>query len=109
MVFLGGSVPTGVGPSPDREIKEIRMNPVKKFFQDMDRTCANLMAVTFVGIHVPMISLVLYGIMNGFTGLFTILVTLVVATGLSTAVSLTIIYLTLNAPAEPERSDVSLS
>jgi hypothetical protein len=65
---------------------------MKSLTQQIDRTCATIMAIAFVGIHVPMISIILFGILNGFNGLWPIIVTVLVATLASTLASLAIIF-----------------
>jgi hypothetical protein len=68
------------------------------FVRNMDRTCAGIMAVAFVGIHVPIVSLLLFGIVNSFAGLGAILLTTLAATLISTAVSMVLIYRIFRAP-----------
>jgi len=64
---------------------------MKSYFQSLDQTCAKIMAIAFVGIHIPMVAMVLYGIMNGFSGLGALIGTILVATLVSTAGSLAFI------------------
>lgn len=65
---------------------------MKSILQQIDRTCAKIMAVAFVGIHVPMVALILFGIFNGFAGLGTLILAILVATLVSTLGSIAIIY-----------------
>ena len=51
-----------------------------------------LMALTFVAIHVPMVSLIFFGLISGFAGMLTIFLTVLVATMVSTAVTLYVMY-----------------
>lgn len=55
-------------------------------------TTWQLMAVTFVGIHVPLVALIIHGLVSSFAGLLWIFMTVLVATLLSTIVSLGVVY-----------------
>lgn len=59
-----------------------------------------LMAMAFIGIHVPLVALILFGIFTGFAGLWMILLTVLGATLVSTAVTLALIWRVMTvAPA----------
>jgi uncharacterized membrane protein len=75
---------------------------MKSIVGQIDRTCASIMAVAFIGIHVPMVSLLLFGIWNGFTGLMPILVTVLVATLVSTLGSIAVLYRITRSQADPD-------
>jgi hypothetical protein len=68
------------------------MKRMRTFVGQIDRTCASIMAVAFVGIHVPLVSLLLFGIVNSFAGLLPILMTVLVATLVSTLASVAILF-----------------
>lgn len=57
----------------------------------IDKLTFQLMAVAFVGIHIPLTALVVYGLINGFAGLIAVLLIALGATLASTAVSLAVI------------------
>ncbi|PRY88248.1 hypothetical protein [Donghicola tyrosinivorans] len=57
----------------------------------IDKLTFQLMTVAFVGIHIPLTALVVYGLINGFAGLITVLLIALAATLVSTAVSLAVI------------------
>lgn len=65
---------------------------MKSLLGQIDQKTANIMAIAFVGIHIPMIALVLYGIFNSFTGLGALVVTILLATMISTSVSMYLIF-----------------
>lgn len=65
---------------------------MQSLLQGMDKVTFQLMAVAFVGIHVPLSVLVVYGIVVGFQGLVGILLLVLAATLVSTLVSLVIVY-----------------
>lgn len=58
----------------------------------IDKVTFQLMAVAFVGIHIPLTALVVYGIINGFQGLAPILLIALAATLASTCVTLVVVY-----------------
>lgn len=59
--------------------------------RQIDKLTFQLMAVAFVGIHIPLTALVIYGLVNGFAGLVGVLLITLGATLVSTAVSLAVI------------------
>ena len=59
--------------------------------RQIDKLTFQLMAVAFVGIHIPLTALVIYGLVNGFAGLVGVLLIALGATLVSTAVSLAVI------------------
>ncbi|MCI5041345.1 MAG: hypothetical protein MRY81_16885 [Donghicola eburneus] len=65
---------------------------MQSLIQGIDRVTFQLMAVAFVGIHVPLTVLVVYGIIVGFQGLVTVLLLALAATLVSTLVSLVFVY-----------------
>lgn len=65
---------------------------MQSLIQGIDKVTFQLMAVAFVGIHVPLTVLVVYGIIVGFQGLVTILLLALAATLVSTLVSLVVVY-----------------
>ncbi|NVO24597.1 hypothetical protein HJ526_15455 [Donghicola sp. C2-DW-16] len=65
---------------------------MQSLLQGMDKVTFQLMAVAFVGIHVPLSVLVVYGIVVGFQGLVGILLLVLAATLVSTLVSLVVVY-----------------
>lgn len=69
----------------------------------IDKLTFQLMAVAFVGIHIPLTALVVYGLINGFAGLIAVLLIALGATLVSTAVSLAVIVkLRMGSPVGPE-------
>lgn len=64
---------------------------MKSIIAQIDRKTANIMAVAFVGIHVPLVSLILYGIFTSFTGLGTLVLTILIATLFSTVATIYLI------------------
>jgi len=72
-------------------------------------TTWQLMAITFLGIHVPMVGLILHGLVNSFAGMMWILLTVLVATMVSTGVSLLLVYKIMSAVGaqEPNRAGVA--
>ena len=71
---------------------------MKSLVQQIDQTCARIMVVAFVGIHVPMVSVVLFGLVNSFAGLWPIVLTVLAATLISTLASIAIIFRITSAP-----------
>ncbi len=65
---------------------------MQSLIQGIDKVTFQLMAVAFVGIHVPLTVLVVYGIIVGFQGLVTVLLLALAATLVSTLVSLVVVY-----------------
>lgn len=65
---------------------------MQSLIQGIDKVTFQLMAVAFVGIHVPLSVLVVYGSIVGFQGLVTILLLALAATVVSTLVSLIFVY-----------------
>jgi hypothetical protein len=74
---------------------------MKSFIGRIDRTCGSILAVAFVGIHVPLASLLLFGIVNGFAGLVPILLTVLVATLVSTLGSVAMLLRITKLQADP--------
>jgi len=72
-------------------------------------TTWQLMAVTFVGIHVPMVALILHGIVNSFTGLLWVFLTILAATMVSTGVSLFVVYRTMAAIDAPDDTEIGIA
>ncbi len=65
---------------------------MQSLIQGIDKVTFQLMAVAFVGIHVPLSALVVYGIIVGFQGLVSILLLVLVATLVSTLITLVVVY-----------------
>ncbi|MEY8882160.1 hypothetical protein [Donghicola sp. XS_ASV15] len=65
---------------------------MQSLIQGIDKVTFQLMAVAFVGIHVPLSVLVVYGIIVGFQGLVSILLLVLVATLVSTLITLVVVY-----------------
>ncbi|KQB95093.1 hypothetical protein AL073_18240 [Loktanella sp. 1ANDIMAR09] len=65
---------------------------MKSIIAQIDRRTGNIMAAAFIGIHIPMMSVVLYGIFNTFIGLGPLVLTIIVATMFSTVATILFIF-----------------
>ncbi len=65
---------------------------MQDIIRNLDRNATYLLATVFIGIHVPLVAIILYGIVSGFVGIGTLFLVVLLATLASTAISLTVCY-----------------